>query len=112
MAISSLNANQIINIASDFAHIYNLKKEEEEEIKKILIEYGLKKFYIFRYIAKVKNFIIKSEHNKFTMEVPTVRERHFMEDVNKACYIKIVKRRTVENAIYQNEVYAIVNVYY
>ena len=112
MAISSLNANQIINIASDFAHIYNLKKEEEEEIKKILIEYGLKKFYIFRYIAKVKNFIIKSEHNKFTMEVPTVREKHFMEDVNKACYIKIVKRRTVENAIYQNEVYAIVNVYY
>ena len=112
MAISSLNANEIINIASDFAHIYNLKKEEEEEIKKILIEYGLKKFYIFRYIAKVKNFIIKSEHNKFTMEVPTVRERHFMEDVNKACYIKIVKRRTVENAIYQNEVYAIVNVYY
>ena len=112
MAISSLNANEIINIASDFAHIYNLKKEEEEEIKKILIEYGLKKFYIFRYIAKVKNFIIKSEHNKFTMEVPTVREKHFMEDVNKACYIKIVKRRTVENAIYQNEVYAIVNVYY
>ena len=46
------------------------------------------------------------------MEVPTVREKHFMEDVNKACYIKIVKRRTVENAIYQNEVYAIVNVYY
>ena len=47
MAISSLNANQIINIASDFAHIYNLKKEEEEEIKKILIEYGLKKILHF-----------------------------------------------------------------
>ena len=112
MAISSLNANEIINISSDFAHIYNLKKEEQEKIKEILIERGYKKFYIYRYIAKVKNFIIKSENNKFTMEIPTKRERHFMEEINKACYIKIVKRRTVESEIYENEVYAIVNVYY
>ena len=112
MAMSSLNANEIINIASDFAHIYNLKKEEEEQIKKMLIEHGLKKFYIFRYIAKVKNFIITSENNKFTMEIPTKRERHFMEEINKACYIKIVRRRTVESSIYENEVYAIVNVFY
>ena len=84
MAISSLNANEIINISSDFAHIYNLKKEEQEKIKEILIERGYKKFYIYRYIAKVKNFIIKSEKNKFTMEVPTVRERHFMEEINRA----------------------------
>ena len=78
----------------------------------MLIEHGLKKFYIFRYIAKVKNFIITSENNKFTMEIPTKRERHFMEEINKACYIKIVKRRTVESSIYENEVYAIVNVFY
>ena len=111
MAISSLNTNEIINISSDFAHIYNLKKEEQEKIKEILIERGYKKFYIYRYIAKVKNFIIKSEKNKFTMEVPTVRERHFMEEINRACYIKIVRRRTVESSMHQNEVYALVNVY-
>lgn len=112
MAISSLNANEIINISSDFAHIYNLKKEEQEKIKEILIERGYKKFYIYRYIAKVKNFIIKSEKNKFTMEVPTVRERTFMEDLNKKCYIKIIKRRTQRNTIYDNEVFAIVKVFY
>ena len=112
MAISSLTANELINISNDYGHLYNLKKEEIEEIKKILIEKGRKKFYIFRYIAKVKNFLITSENNKFTMEVPTVKERHFMEDLNRKCYLKILKRRTKKNNIYENEVYALVKVYY
>ena len=112
MAISQLNANQIINIASDYRWKYHLKEEEEEEIKKILIEKGYKKFYIFRYIAKVKNFLIVSNNLKFTIEVPTVEQRDFLEDLNKACFIKITKRRKKENVLYSNEIYATVNVYY
>ena len=104
MAISQLNANQIINIASDYRWKYHLKEEEEDEIKKILIEKGYKKFYIFRYISKVKNFLILSNNLKFTIEVPTVEERDFLEDLNKACYIKIIKRRTKENALSYNEI--------
>ena len=111
MAISQLNVNQIINIASDYRWKYHLK-EEEEEIKKILIEKGYKKFYIFRYIAKVKNFLIVSNNLKFTIEVPTVEQRDFLEDLNKACYIKIIKRKTKENTLYDNEIYATINVYY
>ena len=112
MAISQLNANQIINIASDYRWKYHLKQEEEEEIKKILIEKGYKKFYIFRYIAKVKNFLIVSNNLKFTIEVPTVEQRDFLEDLNKACYIKIIKRKTKENTLYDNEIYATINAYY
>ena len=112
MVISQLNANQIINIASDYRWKYHLKQEEEEEIKKILIEKGYKKFYIFRYIAKVKNFLIVSNNLKFTIEVPTVEQRDFLEDLNKACYIKIIKRKTKENTLYDNEIYATINVYY
>ena len=112
MAISQLNVNQIINIASDYRWKYHLKEEEEEEIKKILIEKGYKKFYIFRYIAKVKNFLIVSNNLKFTIEVPTVEQRDFLEDLNKACFIKITKRRKKENVFYSNEIYATVNVYY
>ena len=112
MAISHLNVNQIINIASDYRWKYHLKEEEEEEIKKILIEKGYKKFYIFRYIAKVKNFLIVSNNLKFTIEVPTVEQRDFLEDLNKACYIKIIKRKTKENTLYDNEIYATINVYY
>ena len=112
MAISQLNVNQIINIASDYRWKYHLKEEEEKEIKKILIEKGYKKFYIFRYIAKVKNFLIVSNNLKFTIEVPTVEQRDFLEDLNKACFIKITKRRKKENVLYSNEIYATVNVYY
>ena len=111
MAISQLNVNQIINIASDYRWKYHLK-EEEEEIKKILIEKGYKKFYIFQYIAKVKDFLIVSNNLKFTIEVPTVEQRDFLEDLNKACYIKIIKRKTKENTLYDNEIYATINVYY
>ena len=112
MAISQLNANEIINIASDYRWKFHLKEEEEEEIKKILIEKGYKKFYIFRYIAKVKNFLIVSNNLKFTIEIPTAEERDFLEDLNKACFIKIIKRKTKENMLYNNEVYATINVYY
>ena len=112
MAISQLNANDIINISTDFGRKFNLKEEEEDEIKTILIERGYKKFYIFRYIAKVKNFLIVSNNKKFTIEVPTVEQRDFLEDLNKACFIKITKRRKKENVLYSNEIYATVNVYY
>ena len=35
-----------------------------------------------------------------------------MEELNKACYIKILKRKTEKNNIYSNEVYATTIVYY
>ena len=112
MAISQLNANQIINIAGDYRWKYHLKEEEEDEIKKILIEKGYKKFYIFQYIAKVKNFLILSKKLKFTIEIPIVEERLFVEELNKACFIQVIKRRTKENHLYSNEIYATINVYY
>ena len=91
---------------------YNLKKEEEDKIKKILIEKGYKKFYIFKYIAKVKNFLILSKNLKFTIEIPINRERLYLEELNKACYIKIIKRKTEKSKLYANEVYATIEVYY
>ena len=112
MAISQLNANQIINISSEYRMWYNLKKEEEDEIKKILIEKGYKKFYIFKYIAKVKNFLILSKNLKFTIEIPINRERLYLEELNKACHIKIIKRKTEKSELYANEVYATIEVYY
>ena len=111
MAISILNACEIINIASDYARKYHLNEEEENEIKKILIERGYEKFYIFRYIAIVKNFIILSKNLKFTIEIPIDQERLYLEELNKACYIKII-RKTKEKKLYSNEVYATIDVYY
>ena len=107
MAISLLHANEIINIAGDYKRKYHLKKEEENEIKKILIEKENKKFYIFRYIAIVKNFLILSKNLKLTIELPTDAERLYLEELNGACYIKIIKRRKKTN-----EIYATIDVYY
>ena len=109
MAISLLNANEIINIANDFKWKYHLKKEEANNIRKILIEKGYKKFYIFRYIAIIKNFLILSKNLKFTIEVPIYAERLYLEELKEACYIKIIIRRRKEN---DNEIYATVDVYY
>ena len=107
-----MNANQIINIASDYKSKYHLNDDEEDEIKKILIEKGHKKFYIFRYISKVKNFLIISKNLQYKIEIPMRENREFLEDLNKACFIKIIKRKTKENVLHENEVYATVNVYY
>ena len=112
MAISSLTANELINISNDYGHLFNLKKEEIQEIKKILIEKGRKEFYIFKYIAKCKNFLILDNGIKFIMEVPARAERTFMEEINKKCYIKIIKRRTKKNELFENEIMTMVEVFY
>ena len=107
MAMLLLNANQIIKIASEYRAFYNLKEEEENEIKKIIVERGHKKFYIFRYIAIVKNFLILSRNLKFTIEIPMNRERLYLHELNKACFLKIIKREKKNN-----EFFAIIDVYY
>ena len=112
MAISLLTAEELINISNDFGRLFNLKENEIDEIKKILIEKGRKDFYIYKYIAKCKNFLILDEGLKFTMEVPTRSERLFMEKLNRSCYIKIIKRKTIKSTLYENEVKAMVKVYY
>ena len=107
MAMLLLNANQIIKIASEYRAFYNLKEEEENEIKKIIVERGHKKFYIFRYIAIVKDFLILSRNLKFTIEIPMNRERLYLHELNKACFLKIIKREKKNN-----EFFAIIDVYY
>ena len=107
MAMLLLNANQIIKIASEYRAFYNLKEEEENEIKKIIVERGHKKFYIFRYIAIVKNFLILSRNLKFTIEIPMNRERLYLHELNRACFLKIIKREKKNN-----EFFAIIDVYY
>ena len=39
-------------------------------------------------------------------------ERLYLEELNKACYIKIIRRRKKENVLYNNEIYVTVDEYY
>ena len=50
----------------------------------------------------------------FTIEVPSRREYHFLEDSKKKMYIQVKKRRVVGeplNSEYLNEIYFTVNVF-
>ena len=62
----------------------------------------------------VKNFLIVSKSGMFTIEVPSRREYHFLEDLKKKCYIQVKKRRTEKeplNSVFLDEIYVTINVF-
>ena len=62
----------------------------------------------------LKNFLIVSKSGMFTIEVPSQREYHFLEDLNKKCYIQVKIRRTEKEPIdsqFLDEIYFTINVF-
>ena len=62
----------------------------------------------------VKNFLIVSKSGMFTIEVPSRRECHFLEDLKKKCYIQVKKRKTEKeplNSEFLDEIYVTINVF-
>ena len=109
----SLSTNEIINLSTWYIKDFNLNEEKHlDNIKEILRQYGKKNFYIFRNISLAKNFLILSKQGKFTIEVPSQAEWHFLKELQTACYIKVTKRRKKENSLYSNEIYFTIDVYY
>ena len=50
----------------------------------------------------------------FTIEVPSRREYHFLEDLKKKCYIQVKKRRVEKeplNSEFLDEIYFTINVF-
>ena len=83
-------------------------------IKRTYKNYGDNPFHIFRYMSFVKNFLIVSKSGMFTIEVPSRREYHFLEDLKKKCYIQVKKRRTEKEPIdseFLDEIYITINVF-
>ena len=103
----ALSQNEIINISSYYVNKYYLTEEDEKNLKEILRQKGNKLLYIFRYISFVKNFLILSRNNKFTIEVPYNSEHIFLRKLQSACFLKVTKRRKVND-----EVLVTMDVYY
>ena len=83
-------------------------------LMKLIENHGNQPFYIFRYLSLVKNFLIISKNIAYTIEVPSQKEHHFLEDLRKKCFIKVVKRRTVKEMLeseFSDEIFFIVKVY-
>ena len=70
--------------------------------------------YIFRYMSFVKSFLIISKNGMFSIEIPSRREYHFLEDLKKKCYIQVKKRRVEKqplNSEFLDEIYVTINVF-
>ena len=80
-----MDQNVINNVASHYAYEYGLT-DRLDELKKLIKNHGSKSFYIFRYMSFLKNFLIVSKNGMFTIEVPSQREYHFLEDLKKMLY--------------------------
>ena len=77
-----MDQNVINNVASHCAHEYGLT-DHLDELKEFIKNHGNEPFYIFQYMSFVKNFLIVSKNEMFTIEVPSQREYHFLEDLKK-----------------------------
>ena len=108
-----MDQNVIYNIASNYARGYGLM-DRLDELKELVKNHGDKPFYIFRYMSFVKNFLIISKNGMFSIEVPSRREYHFLEDLKKKCYIQVKKRKVEKeplNSEFLDEIYFTINVF-
>ena len=93
-----MDRNVIHNIADHYAREYDVF-DHKNDLMKLIETHGNQPFYIFRYLSLVKNLIV-SKNLKYTIEVPSRREDHFLEDLKKKkCFIQVIKRRTVKELL-------------
>ena len=88
--------------------------DHKDDLMKLIENNGNQPFYIFIYLNLVKNFLIVRKNIKYTTEVPSRREYHFLEDLKKKCFIQVIKGRTVKeplNSEFLDEIYFTANVY-
>ena len=94
-------ANHVI---SDIVSNYVCKHgtmEWQNEIKNIMEEYSNQRFYIFLLLCMKKNFMILNEllKGRYTIEVPSRKEFHFLEHLKKTCFLNVVKRRVTKEPL-------------
>ena len=77
-----MDQNVINNLASHHAHECGLT-DRLDELKEVIKNHGCDPFHIFRYMSFVKKFLIVSKSGMFTIEVPSRRKYHFLEDFKK-----------------------------
>ena len=111
----ALTSDEIINITRQTISEFKLNEEEDKKnIEQILKMHGNQQFYILRYVSFCKNFLILSKVGKYTIEVPSHKERYFLDRLTDSCFI-VVKNRRVEkvelSSEYYNEIYLTVNVF-
>ena len=80
-----MDQNVIHNIADHYAREYDVL-DRKNDLMKLIENHSNQLFYIFRYLSLVKNFLIISKTLKYTIEVLSRRQYHFLEDLKKKMF--------------------------
>ena len=111
----ALTSDEIINITRQTISEFNLDEENDSKnIEQILKMHGNQQFYILRYVSFCKNFLILSKVGKYTIEIPSRKERYFLDRLTDSCFIQVKNRRVEEVRLrseYYNEVYLTIDVF-
>ena len=111
----ALTSDEIINITRQTISEFKLNEEEDSKyIEQVLKMHGNQQFYILRYVSFVKNFLILSKVGKYTIEVPSQRERYFVDRLSDSCFIQVKNRRVEKTELhseYYNEIYLTIDVF-
>ena len=80
-----MDQNVIHNIANHYAREYDVL-DRKNDLMKLIENHSNQPFYIFKYLSLVKNFLIVSKTLKYTIEVLSRRQYHFLEDLKKKMF--------------------------
>ena len=110
----ALTSDQITNITRQTISEFKLNEEDSKYIEQVSKMHGNEQFYILKYVLFVKNFLILSKVGKYTIEVPSCKERYFVDRLSKSCFIQVKNRRVEKaelNSEYYNEIYLTIDVF-
>ena len=110
----ALTADQIVNITRQTISEFNLKEDNAKYIEQVLKMHGDQQFYILRFVSFVKNFLILSKVGKYTVEIPSCKERYFLDRLSNSCFVQVKNRRVEKaelNSEYYDEIYLTIDVF-
>ena len=108
-----LSRNEIENVASHYARQYEVE-DWLINLEEIVEQHGHNHFYIYRKLCQIKNWLIVSDKNKFTAEIPSRKEHIFLKELIRSCVLTITKRRKLAAPLrseFDNEIMFTVIVY-
>ena len=104
----ALTSDQIMNITRQTISEFDLSEDNSKYIEQVLKMHGDQQFYILRFVSFIKNFLILSKVGKYTVEVPSCKERYFLDRLSNSCFVQVKNRRVEKaelNSEYCDEIY-------
>ena len=80
------------------------KKSNQYPLQALLQErHGNDRFYVFKTLCRFKSRVIDEKNNKFICIIPSKKEYHLLDELNKNCFIKVIikalNKRTIKSQI-------------